>query len=216
MVYLDKEPLAPWVQWEYAGLQRQYDSMARGSWSPSYRQFYTGNSSVPRWAYEKAGHFDPLFRRAEDVEVAMRLADLGLSFRFLPEAIVYHRPNRSMDAWQRMAWQYGFYDIVMWRSKGRDYMVGLMAHELLNKRSPLLRRAGRLLVGRQRALRAFVAAAAWGGRLAATMGTKPLATSAFSAAFGLLYLQGAGEALGHPRGFVGALEELSRRDEIKR
>ncbi|HLG12624.1 MAG TPA: glycosyltransferase [Dehalococcoidia bacterium] len=210
MVYPDREPLSPWVQWEYAGLQRQYESMRQGRWEPSYRQFYTANSAVPRWAYEKAGFFDPLFRRAEDVELAMRLADLGIKFRFLPDAVVYHRPNRSMEAWQRMAWQYGFYDIVLWRSKGRDFMISLMAYELQKKRSPLLRKAARLLVGRRVALMAFVVATSQTGNLVAKAGARTLAMSAYSAVFGLQYLQGAAEAFGDTRSFVAQLEGLSR------
>jgi len=198
--------LAPWAEWEFVGLQRQYAAMLRGDWAPTPRQFYTANSSVPRSAYLAAGMFDPLYRRAEDVELAYRLRDRGLGFRFLPDAVIYHRPARSFDSWQRMAWQYGFYDVLMWRQKNRRHVLRVIGHEFRHQRHPLLQRAARKLVGRRRLL---YAATAIGGRAAnaiSALGARRLTMPLYSAVFNLLYWQGVAETLGGRARFLEGLE----------
>ena len=92
-------PISPWVQWEQDMLYKQYDAMDRGDYEATARQFYTGNASVARRHLEAVGGFDAAFRRAEDVELAYRLADRGLQFAFAPDAVVLHYAERSFDAW---------------------------------------------------------------------------------------------------------------------
>ena len=72
--------MAPWVRWEQEMLMKQYQAMLRGDWPATARQFYTGNASLRRSHLLAAGGFDEGFRRAEDVELAYRLADKGLGF----------------------------------------------------------------------------------------------------------------------------------------
>ena len=68
--------LSPWVAWEQHQLYKQYERFAAGE--PAYpRQFYTGNASVLRTAFTEAGGFDTSFRRAEDVELALRMDSAG-------------------------------------------------------------------------------------------------------------------------------------------
>ena len=40
--------LSPWVAWEQHQLYKQYEAMMAGEWECTFRQFYTGNASVPR------------------------------------------------------------------------------------------------------------------------------------------------------------------------
>jgi glycosyltransferase involved in cell wall biosynthesis len=214
MVYPDGAKLEPWVRWEYAGLTRQHEAMREGRWQPTPRQFYTANTSLPRSVYERAGFFDPLYRRAEDVEIAFRFMDLGVQFRYLPDAVIHHTPRRTFSGWQRMAWQYGFYDIMMSRQPGRDYVFKLMGHEFLNRRSPLLQRLARLLVHRRLALGSFLSAAGAAARVAGALHQQRLAMGAYSLIFGLQYLRGAAEAIGEPRALLRKLEATAMRIDL--
>src|SRR5262249_50965367 len=54
--------LQPWVYWELATLERQYDDMALGKWKPTPRQFYTGNASLMRSTVAEVGGFNSEFR----------------------------------------------------------------------------------------------------------------------------------------------------------
>ena len=114
--------LSSWLMWEAVTLAKQYDAMQRGEYVPTPRQFYTANASVRRVHAEAAGGFDPAFKRAEDVEFAYRLADRGLSFRFLPDAAVVHEPSRSWEAWLRVAHEYGRHAVIFERDHGRDQL----------------------------------------------------------------------------------------------
>jgi GT2 family glycosyltransferase len=198
--------LRVWTEWEFTGLERQYESMIQGEWPPTPRQFYTANSSVPKWAYLRAGLFDQLFRRAEDVELAFRLRDIGLGFRFLPEAVIYHRPQRSFEAWQRMAWQYGVYDIMMWRHKGRSHILSLISHEFRTQRPRPLQIAARFVVGHRRRLALVVGLAGNLARIAPLVGLRGASRPLLSLMFNLLYWQGAAEALGERQAFLRAVE----------
>ena len=53
------------------------------------------------------GGFDASFRRAEDVELAYRLAKQGLRFLFNPKAIGYHVAERSFNSWIAIPYAYG-------------------------------------------------------------------------------------------------------------
>jgi GT2 family glycosyltransferase len=209
MIYPEDGRASPWVRWEQSGLEGQYESMLLGRWAPTPRQFYTANTSVPRSIYEKAGLFDTRYRRAEDVEIAYRFMDLGVRFRFLPEAVIHHRPRRSFAAWKRMAWQYGYYDVTMSR-EGRLYIFELMGHELLTQRSAALRPLARLLLPRRRVLEAFTSLAGWGARLAQASRMHGPAMDACGAIFGLLYLRGAAEAYGDQRSFLSDVEAAAQ------
>jgi len=104
--------MAPWLEWEAAMLQKQYAAMQAGLYAPTSRQFYTANASIAREHVERVGGFDERYRRAEDVELATRLRDLGLRFHFDAEASVWHEPDRSYSGWLRVAYEYGRYDVI--------------------------------------------------------------------------------------------------------
>lgn len=107
--------MSPWVRWEQDRLERQYIDLAAGAYEPTGRLFYTGNASVPRRFVLDAGGFDPTFRRAEDLELGIRMRDRGASFRFVPEARGYHYAERSFEAWERIPYDYGVNEIAFAR-----------------------------------------------------------------------------------------------------
>jgi glycosyltransferase involved in cell wall biosynthesis len=198
--------LSPWAEWESYALYKQYEAMQEGRWAPTPRQFYTANASVKRADLIETGLFDPLFRRAEDVELAYRLRDLGLSFRFLPGAVAYHRPGRTYGAWKRMAEQYGYYDVLMWQEKGRAHIIRVIGHEFVHQRHPALQRASRHLVGHRWRLALATTTAGATAQVASWLRFKRGARAAYSVIFNLLYYQGVCDALAGRDAFWPSLE----------
>lgn len=101
----------PWIEWEQVRLERQYVRYAAKEIDAHGRLFYSGNASMPRQMVLDAGGFDESFRRAEDMELGMRLEDAGAAFDFVGEAEGFHYAERSYDAWGRIAYDYGRHDI---------------------------------------------------------------------------------------------------------
>jgi len=195
--------LSVWCAWEERTLCRQYDDMIAGRWEPTYRQFYTGNASVLKRHLRAADGFDPLFRRAEDVELARRLAEQGLSFVFLPKARGWHYIRRDFDSWSRTPAAYGAADVAMARA-GRPWMLGLVAAEYGRRR-----RVQRLLTGlclRRPALtRLVVPLLGSVVRLADRVGATTVGLAACSLLFGTLYYGAFAEALGGRAAFARLL-----------
>src|SRR5687768_17413192 len=139
--------MAPWVQWEQAMLVKQYEDMANGRWLPTARQFYTGNTSLARRHLLEAGGFDPTFRRAEDVELAYRLAAHGLRFVFNPQAIGHHYAERTFASWLAIPYAYGRNDVIFSRDKGQSWLLPTLLYEFRQRR-PLIRALTRLCLDR--------------------------------------------------------------------
>jgi len=185
---------APWVRWEQAMLAKQYAAMERGDWAPTARQFYTGNASVRRAHVLAAGGFNPSYRRAEDLELAFRLAAAGLTFAFEPAAIGLHYAERSYEAWRAVAEAYGRNAVVMARDQD-DELLELAAVEF-HERHPLLRALTKGCLGRprcstvvERCLRALAVGAD-------RVGVHSVAQQALSGIYGLVYCQGIADELG--------------------
>ena len=118
----DVELSAP-IRWEQAMLYKQYDAMARGEYKPAYRQFFTGNASVPRARVLAAGGFDTRYRRAEDVELAYRMHLDGVRFVFDADAAAFHYAERSFRAWLRNAHEYGVNDVIFARDHEEEGLL---------------------------------------------------------------------------------------------
>ena len=131
--------MAPWVRWEQAMLRKQYLALETGKYPATARQFYTGNASVMKRHIIEAGGFDPSFRRAEDVELAYRLEDRGLSFIYVPTAVGFHFADRSYESWKSMAYAYGRNDVVFARDHGRSWIYPFMRRKFHEHRMPLPR-----------------------------------------------------------------------------
>jgi len=187
-------PRPIWVRWEEEQLLSQYRAMQTGQWSCTARQFYTGNASMARGRFIEAGGFDVSFQRAEDVELGYRLHELGARFVFLPEAEVLHYAWRSFDSWCHTPYQYGRYDVVMQRDKGRQTLT--WATREFQDRNPINRAVVRLCTGRRPVVRGAVAVLATVVRAASRIGAHRPARQALSAIFGLLYWQGVCEEVG--------------------
>lgn len=130
--------MSPWIAWEQMMLRKQYDDMDAGRYTATARQFYTGNASVRIEHVRDVGGFDPAFRRAEDIELAFRLDDIGLDFHFEPSARGLHYAERSYEAWKSAARSYGRNDVAFARDLGRVWLYPF-ARERFERHHPVIR-----------------------------------------------------------------------------
>lgn len=197
--------MQPWVRWEQAKLQEQYDAMAQGLWKPTARQFYTGNTSIQRQFLVSSGGFDERFRRAEDVELAFRLADLGLQFVFHPQAVGYHYAERSYSSWENIPYTYGRNDVIFSRDKGHSWLLPVVFREFHERRT-LIQAMVHLCLDRPTMSKAVI----WGLRSLAWLADKiqfeRLTQVAYSGIFNLKHYQGVADELGGRRVFFRQIE----------
>lgn len=193
--------LLPWVRWEQAMLAKQYEAMISGAWAPTARQFYTGNTSLARRHLVEAGGFDEQFRRAEDVELAYRLAERGLRFVFNPEAAGLHYAERSFRSWIEIPYAYGRNDVIFTRDKRQSWLLPQVCQEF-HTRSPVIRLLVRLCLGRRRARSTALAGLKLTSRLAEGLRSERLVQMAFSGMFNLCYYQGVADELGGRERFL--------------
>ncbi|HEY7123603.1 MAG TPA: glycosyltransferase family 2 protein [Ktedonobacterales bacterium] len=201
--------LNPWTRWEEAMLVKQYRDMQAGKWQPTPRQFYTGNASVHREHILAAGGFNAQFLRAEDVELAYRLQDLGLRFYFNEEAKGWHHALRSLGAWLNIATAYGKADVAMYRS-GRLMTLQSMAREF-HWRQPYLQRLARVCIGHPWRVSITANSLLALARVAGWLRQQKLAHAAFSAIYNLRYYQSVSEQLGGAAAFWELVQRYSPR-----
>jgi GT2 family glycosyltransferase len=187
--------MAPWVRWEQAMLMKQYGNLLSGAWQPSPRQFYTGNASLRRTHVLAAGGFDESFRRAEDVELAYRLADRGLDFVFNSKAVGRHFAERSFQSWLEMARAYGRNDVIFARDRDQKWLLPALESEF-RERHGLIQSLVCLCRGRPRltALARHVIKLA--ADAAAVTGAKKIEQHAYSGIFNLQYYSGLHDEMG--------------------
>ncbi|RRR65905.1 MAG: glycosyltransferase [Candidatus Viridilinea halotolerans] len=192
--------LSPWVYWEQEMLMKQYRALEQGKWRPTARQFYTGNSSLPRSYLVAAGGFDTRFRRAEDLELGYRLARMQVQFCFNAQAIGYHYAERSWRSWIEIPYSYGRSDILFARAgeawlaptlrkefRGRHLFIRLLVMLCLDHFT-----LSRLFLTGLRALAVHSYTAGW----------PKLARFTLSAIFNLRYYQGVADELGGRERFL--------------
>ncbi|HEU5011276.1 MAG TPA: exopolysaccharide biosynthesis glycosyltransferase EpsD [Roseiflexaceae bacterium] len=195
MLTPDDAALQPWVQWEQAMLIKNYAAMQQGRWSPTPRQFYTGNASLARQHIVEAGGFNEAFRRAEDVELAYRLAARGLRFVFHAEAIGYHYAERSFGSWLATPYAYGRNDVLFAREGGQSWLLPVVFEEI-HYRKKLIQWLVRHCLDRPLASAAVVTALRWLAAIGAYSGWDKLPQHAYSGIFNLRYYQGVADELG--------------------
>ncbi len=194
---------SPWTRWETHTLEKQYRAMEEGLWAPTPRQFYTGNASVRLEHVRRVGGFDVSFRRAEDVELAFRLQDLGLRFVFHRAAAGLHIAERPFEAWLRMAYDYGRADVAMnrlwWQVKE------------FQERHRHTRRLVRWGLQHRRAMALLPVIGRVLARLALILRQPAVAHGVYSAIFNLSYWRGLSDGLG---GYTRTLALLERRETV--
>lgn len=194
-----------WIDWEQENLLRQYDAMQRGDWAPTFRQFYTGNASLSRATFARAGGFDTRFRRAEDVELSYRLYEDGCRFEFNPLAIGWHYADRSFKSWLSNARHYGVNDVVFARDHGRSCFLDFVRDEF-PERNRLIRWTVRASIARPRLTPAVQSALNAGAQGCARVRATGLARALLSATYNLAYYRGVADELGGARSFEALVD----------
>ncbi len=186
--------MAPWVRWEQEMLMRQYRAMTAGEWQATARQFYTGNASLRRSHILAAGGFDENFRRAEDVELAYRLADSGLDFMVNMEAVGLHFAERSFRSWLEAARAYGRNDAIFARDRGQKWLLPTIEMEFRG-RHVLVQSLVCSCSGRPRLTALAERVIKLGADAATLVGAERLERLAYSGLFNLQYYSGLHEEL---------------------
>ncbi len=184
----------PWVAWEQAMLMKQYMAMEGGAWQPTPRQFYTGNTSLPRRYLLDAGGFDERYRRAEDIELAYRLEQFKLRFVFNPQAIGYHYAERSFGSWCQTPYAYGRNDVVFARTV-QPWVLD-WAREEFRERNMLTRALVFLCLDNPGLSSVMQQATKALSDLLYGVGGRRVAQAGYSAIFNLRYYQGVADELG--------------------
>lgn len=190
--------MSPWVRWEQETLMKQYRALQRGDWPASARQFYTGNASLRRSHILSAGGFDEGFRRAEDVELAYRLADRGLSFLFNMQAVGLHFAERSFRAWLDAAYIYGRNDVIFTRDRNQKWLLPMVRREF-RERNLLVQLLVRLCGGRARISRIMSPVLKFIADIATFFHAGYIEQRVYSGLFNLQYYNGLFSELGDVR-----------------
>lgn len=192
--------MTPWIRWEHEMLMKQYEAMLAGLWPPTARQFYTGNASLRRSHILDAGGFDEGFRRAEDVELAYRLADRGLEFEFNLDAEGRHFAERSFDSWLAMARAYGRNDVIFARDRNQQWLLPKLESEF-HERHSLIRSLVCFCRGRPRVTALAGQVLKLAANAAALIGSERIEQRAYSGLFNLQYYSGLHGELGDAHSF---------------
>ena len=199
----------PWVEWEQQMLYKQYAAMDRGDWEATARQFYTGNCSIHLSYFKRFGGFDPSFRRAEDVELAYRMAGQGAKFVWNNQAIGYHYAQRSYASWLDTPYAYGRNDVVFTRERGQSWLVPTLMREYPG-RSLLIRTMNRMCLDRSWLSLPLQRLSFGLALMSDTLNLKPLYRASFSIIFNLRYFQGMSDELGGRNKFFTLLASHSK------
>jgi GT2 family glycosyltransferase len=187
--------MAPWVRWEQEMLMKQYRAVLRGDWPATARQFHTGNASLRRSHILAVGGFDEGFRRAEDMELAYRLANRGLGFVFNMQAVGMHFAERSFRAWLDIAHTYGRNDVIFARDLNQKWLLSAL-HQEFRDRHFLTRSLVRVCRGRSRVTGIASAALRLAADAATLLQASEVERFAYSGLFNLQYYDGLLNELG--------------------
>ena len=181
--------MAPWVRWEQEMLMKGYRALLRGDWPATARQFYTGNASLRRSHLLAAGGFDEDLRRAEDVELAYRLAGRGLEFAFNMQAVGMHFAERGFRSWLDAARTYGRCDVIFARDRNQKWLLSAI-HQEFRDRHFFIRSLVRVCRGRSRVSGIASAALKLAADAATFFRARDIERFAYSGLFNLQYYDG--------------------------
>lgn len=192
--------LTAWVSWEQHQLEKQYAWFAAHPGPAWHIHFYTGNASVERAALLAAGGFDISLTRAEDIELAYRLAQEGQSFVMALDARAYHYAERSFDSWLRTANDYGR-NSARFAQMGRSEYWDRMRSDFL-KLNALLRSFTLVVFPHRRLSRAVSTVLARSAIMADAVGLDQISRALLSGVYALANVSGAAAAMGSSSAFI--------------
>ena len=105
-----------WTRYDEMVQEKKFAAMGKTE-APSGIRLYTGNVSMTKAALEVSGGFDQTLPRNEDVDLGLRLQDLGFGFVYAPHADGVHCGYRDFAGWCQMPTLYGRLDVAMYRDR---------------------------------------------------------------------------------------------------
>jgi len=97
---------------------QQFAARGRAEHRYTFRDFCTGNVSLPKRLFDAAGGFDEAFSpraAGEDYDLGIRLLQRGTRFRYVPEAASIHHDGRTASRALARARQEGFGHVLLVR-----------------------------------------------------------------------------------------------------
>ena len=187
----------------------QGDELASGKRPVRGHNIYTGNVSMPRELFARAGGFDPAFRALEDEELGVRLEKAGARFAFANEAESIHGSDwTSMKKWMDRAYRDGVYQAKL--AKKHPDMPESSPWRFLPVANPLKRPFMTLGLAAPKAASVVAGAAIRTSSVFDKVGLEPVALAGMTFVYGIQYYRGV-------RQEVGAYDEVRREyEEFKR
>jgi serine acetyltransferase/GT2 family glycosyltransferase len=173
----------------------QGDELASGGRSVRGHNIYTGNVSMPRELFVRAGGFDPAFRALEDEELGVRLEKAGASFAFANAAESIHGSDwTSMKKWMERAYRDGVYQAKL--SKKHPDMPESSPWRFLPVANPLKRPFMQLGLAAPSAASVVAGAAIRTASAFDKVGLEPVALAGMTFVYGIQYYRGVRKEVG--------------------
>ncbi|MBX3220761.1 MAG: glycosyltransferase [Labilithrix sp.] len=173
----------------------QGDELASGARPVRGHNIYTGNVSMPRELFVRAGGFDPAFRALEDEELGVRLEKAGARFAFANEAESVHGSDwTSMKKWMDRAFRDGVYQAKLAR-KHPD-MPESSPWRFLPVANPLKRPFMTLGLASPTAASVVAGAAIRTASVFDKVGLEPVALAGMTFVYGIQYYRGVRKEVG--------------------
>lgn len=190
-------------------MANQNDTLASGTTPVRGHNIYTGNVSMTRALFLRAGGFDPAFRALEDEELGVRLEKAGARFYFANEAESVHGSDwTSMTKWMERAHRDGIYQTKL--SKKHPDMPESSPWRFLPNLNPVSRPFMALSLAAPKAASVVAGAAIRTASAFDKVGLEPVAIAGMTFVYGIQYYRGVRHETG------GALEARREYAEFKR
>jgi len=189
-------------------MKAQNDELAGGKGVRGHN-IYTGNVSMPKALFVRAGGFDSQFRALEDEELGVRLEKAGATFFFANEAESVHGSDwTSMSKWMERAYRDGVYQTKL--SKKHPDMPESSPWRFLPNLNPVSRPFMKLALNAPKAASLVANTAIRAAETFDKVGLEPVAIAGMTFVYGMQYYRGV-------RSEVGSAGDARREyDEFRR
>lgn len=190
-------------------MAKQNEELASGASPVRGHNIYTGNVSMPRALFEKAGGFDRQFRALEDEELGVRLEKQGAQFVFANDAESIHGSDwTSMAKWMERAYRDGVYQTKL--AKKHPDMPESSPWRFLPNLNPVSRPFMALSLAAPSAAKLVASAAAGTATVFDRIGLEPVAIAGMTFVYGVQYYRGVREETGSALGARREYQEFKR------
>jgi glycosyltransferase involved in cell wall biosynthesis/serine acetyltransferase len=175
-------------------MKAQNDELADGKPVRGHN-IYTGNVSMPKALFLRAGGFDPQFRALEDEELGVRLEKAGATFAFANEAESVHGSDwTSMKRWMDRAYRDGIYQTKL--SKKHPDMPESSPWRFVPNLNPVSRPFMKLALNAPKAASVIASTAIRTAETFDKVGLEPIAIAGMTFVYGMQYYRGVRSEVG--------------------